>query len=86
MDINFINNIILQIPKLDKINFILEEKTICWNFFKDNIYIYITTKTNISINKVEDIKKSFEEHLLNKKGHLTIKYIDNTPKENFTFI
>ena len=86
MDINFINNIILQIPKLDKIKFILEEKTICWNFFKDNIYIYITTKTNISINKVKDIKKSFEEHLLNQKGDLIIKYIDNTPKKNFTFI
>lgn len=85
MDINFINNIILLIPKLNKINFILDEKTICWNFFKDNIYIYITTKSNVSINTVKDINKSLEEHLLNQKGNLIIKYTDNTPKDNFTF-
>ena len=69
MDNVFINSIILLKSKLNKIRFILnlEEKTICWNFFKDNIYIYIITKSNISINKVIDIKKSFEEHLLHQK-------------------
>lgn len=66
---------------INKIKFFSLEKNICWNFFKDNIYIYITTKDNISINKVNDIKKSLEEHLLNKKGNLIIKYMNSTKEE-----
>jgi len=85
MDIKFINNLILIIPKLNKIRFNSDEKTICWNFFKDTIYIYITTKNNVSINTVKDIQNSFEEHLLNQKGQLIIKYIDNTLNEKYTF-
>lgn len=87
MDIVFINNLIIIIKKIDKIRFIshLIEKTICWNFFKDNIYIYTITKNNININTVTDIKKSFEEHLLHQKGNLIIKYNDNTPKDKYEF-
>lgn len=88
MDINMIQDLLYMVPRLTKIKFVSqkESKMVCWRFCRGHMYIYNTTATSASVDQIhtmEKLKDSFQTYLLDQKGFLKVKYIDDTPPDEY---
>jgi hypothetical protein len=79
MDTNFIDDIIKHMPKITKIKFESDDIYMRWRIFKNSMDVSINTPTSASIDDIktiEEFKASLYENLINKKGILSLKYLN----------
>lgn len=82
MNIDTINGIIDTAPYIRKIKFEFHDelKIIYWRFVRDYIYMYTCMDHSASVKSIENIemlKDIMIQNIIDKKGMLKIKYVDN---------
>lgn len=88
MDINMIQDLLYMIPRIRKIKLVFSEgsKIVCWRFCRGYMYLYQSTATSASVDRIhtmEDLEASFRSYLLHQKGFLKVKYLDDTPPDEY---
>lgn len=90
MDIYMIQDLLYMTPRIRKIKFDYDEgpKTVYWRFCRGLIYFYTSTPSTASVKQIhnqKELEESFHSHLVQQKGHLKIKYLDDLPPDEYDF-
>lgn len=91
MNLETIKEVIKLKHQLSKVKFEFtdEIKILRLRFYKEITYMYISTNNSASVDSIMDnkgLEEMMKKHLLDKKGVLYLKYLDNSCMDELEFL